>query len=103
VAILTYVIAHDLLGLDDTRLAAVAGCFVAAGLTFGMLFEDWLSGRLSTYAERAALLILTLALAALLAVVLGAIAHALPLALVGRDEWVEHVGLTADMICPGVQ
>jgi hypothetical protein len=93
--ILTYVVADDLLGLDDTRVAAVAGCFVAAGLMFGMLFEDWLSGRLSTYAERAALLVLTLALAALLAVVLGVTADALPLAQVSPDEWVEHAALNA--------
>jgi hypothetical protein len=92
---LTYVVAHDLLGLDDTRVAAGAGCFVAAGLMFGMLFEDWLSGRLSTYAERASLLVLTLALAALLAVVLGVTATALPLARVGPDEWVEHAALNA--------
>jgi hypothetical protein len=65
------------------------------GVAFGMLFEDWLSGRLSTHAERAALLVLTLALAALLAVVLGATADALPLARVGPDEWVEHAALNA--------
>ena len=62
---------------------------------FGMLFEDWLSGRLSTYPERAALLVLTLALAALLAVVLGATADAMPLARVSPDEWVEHAALNA--------
>jgi hypothetical protein len=93
--ILSYVVAHDLLKLDDARVAAVAGCFVAAGLMFGMLFEDWLRGRLSTYAERAALFVLTLALAALLAVVLGTTADALPLARVGPDEWVEHAALNA--------
>jgi hypothetical protein len=93
--ILTYVVAHDLLGVDDTRVAAVAGCVVAAGLMLGMLFEDWLSGRLSTYAERAALLVLTLALAVLLALVLGATADAIPLARVGPDEWVEHAALNA--------
>jgi hypothetical protein len=90
----TYVVAHDLLELDDTRIAAVAGCLVAAGLTFGMLFEDWLRGRVSRYAERAALLVLTLALA-VLAGALGATADALPLTRVGPDEWVEHAALNA--------
>jgi hypothetical protein len=51
--LLTYLVAHELLGVDDARLAAVAGCFVAAGLLLGMLFEDWLTGS-------AALLVLTL-------------------------------------------
>jgi hypothetical protein len=92
--VLTYVIAHER-GLDDARVAAVAGCLVVAGLVFGMLFEDWLSGRLSTHAERAMLLVLTLALAALLAIVLGATADALPLARVRPDEWVEHAALNA--------
>jgi hypothetical protein len=93
--VLTCVIAHDLLGLDDARVAAVASCLVVAALVIGMLLEDWLSGRLSTHAERAALLVLTLALAALLAVVLGATADALPLARVRPDEWVEHAALNA--------
>jgi hypothetical protein len=51
--LLTYLVAHELLGVDDARLAAVAGCFVAAGLLLGMLFEDWRTGS-------AALLVLTL-------------------------------------------
>jgi hypothetical protein len=90
--ILTYVIAHELLGLDTARIAAVAGCFVAAGLLFGMLFDDWLAG-LAARVERAALLLATLALSALLAGALSATADALHVA--RADEWVEHASLNA--------
>jgi hypothetical protein len=86
---LSYVIGHELVGVDDARIAALAGCFIAAGLVFGMLFEDWLSGR----AERAPLLVLTLMLTALLAVVLGAIADALHV--IRADDWVEHASVNA--------
>jgi hypothetical protein len=37
--IVTYLVARRLLGLDAPRIAALAGCFIAAGLVFGMLLE----------------------------------------------------------------
>ena len=93
--ILTYVAAHSLLGLDSTRVAALAGCFVAAGLLFGMLFEDWLHGRLGPHGERATLLVLTLALAVVLAVALGAAVDAAGVRPPHAQDWVEHASLNA--------
>ncbi|GAA5014012.1 hypothetical protein [Actinopolymorpha pittospori] len=93
--ILSYVAACDLLGLDSTRVAALAGCFVAAGLLFGMLFEDWLHGRLGPRGERATLLVLTLALAVVLAVALGAAVDAVGVRPPHAQEWVEHASLNA--------
>jgi hypothetical protein len=81
--LLTYLVARK---LGDARLAALAGCVIAGGLLVGMLFEDWLS-------SRAALLGWTLALAALLAVLLDAAAHALHIT--RADDWVEHASLNA--------
>jgi hypothetical protein len=92
--ILTYIVAHRLLGFEADRIAAVAGCFIAAGLVFGMLFEDWL-GRLSPRVERAALLVATLALTAVLAIGLSAIAHSLQFTEITADDWVEHAALNA--------
>jgi hypothetical protein len=92
--ILTYLVGRMLLGLDAVRIAAVAGCFIAAALVFGMLLEDWL-GHLTSAVERAALLLATLTLTALLAVVLEVIAEALPLTRVNADDWVEHASLNA--------
>ena len=65
--IVSYLVMRELLGLTPSRIAALSGCFIAAGLLFGMLLEGWL-GNLSPTVERAALLLATLALAALLAV-----------------------------------
>lgn len=92
--VLTYVIARRLLGLDPARISAVAGCFIAAGLVFGMLFEDWLSDR-APGVRRATLLAGTLALSAALMAVLSALAGVLRLTHVGADDWVEHAALNA--------
>jgi hypothetical protein len=92
--IITYVIAHRLLGFEAVRIAAVAGCFIAAGLVFGMLFEDWLA-TLTPRVERASLLLVTLALAAVLAVVLTAVAHTMRFTGITADDWVEHAALNA--------
>jgi hypothetical protein len=92
--ILTYIIAHRLMGLEAARIAAVAGCFIAAGLVFGMLLEDWFA-HLSVRVERATLLLATLILTALLAVGLSAIAHTLQFTEVSADDWVEHASLNA--------
>jgi hypothetical protein len=90
----TYVVAHRLLGFDAVRIAAVAGCFIAAGLVFGMLFEDWLGG-LSPRLERTALLAATIALTAVLAIGLSAVARGLHFTDLTADDWVEHAALNA--------
>jgi hypothetical protein len=92
--VLTYVIARRLLGLDPARISAVAGCFIAAGLVFGMLFEDWLSDR-APGVRRATLLAGTLVLSAALMAVLTAVAGVLRLTHVSADDWVEHASLDA--------
>jgi hypothetical protein len=92
--ILSYLVAHLLLGLEAARIGAVAGCLVAAGLLFGMLFEDWF-GRLGAALERGTLLIATLGLTALLGVVLTAVARTVHLTQISADDWVEHVALNA--------
>ena len=85
--VLTYFLAHEVLGVGPEPLAAFAGCFVAAGLLFGMLFEGWL--------DRVATVVAALALAALLALTLHAIAEGLSFTRASADEWVTHVGLNA--------
>jgi hypothetical protein len=92
--ILTFFIAHRLMGFETTRIAAVAGCFIAAGLVFGMLLEDWLAP-LGARTERATLLLATLALTAVLAIALTAVARSLPLVGISADDWVEHAALNA--------
>ena len=93
--IVSYLVMRELLGLTPSRIAALGGCFIAAGLLFGMLLEGWL-GNLSPTVERAALLLATLALAALLAVGLQAIAtRAMHLTQSAGDDWVGHAALNA--------
>ena len=93
--VLTFLAAHELLGIDSSRLAAVAGCFVAASLLLGMLVEGWADRLLRPAAARAVILLATLASAALLAVLLGAAAETLPLTRVTTDEWLEHAARNA--------
>jgi hypothetical protein len=92
--IATYLVARELLGLDAPRIAALAGCFIAAGLVFGMLLEGWSVGRTAGI-RRVALLSATLALAAVLLVVLGTLARPLHLGHASADDWVEHAALDA--------
>jgi len=93
--IVSYLFLRELLGLTPSRIAALSGCFIAAGLLFGMLLEGWL-GNLGATAERITLLLATLALAALLAVALQAIAsRALHLTQSRADDWVGHATLNA--------
>jgi hypothetical protein len=89
--ILAFIVAGEFLGIDAAQIRAVAGCFIAAGLLAGMLFEGSFSGR----AERPLLLLATVALAALLAVALFAFARTMQFTRVGMDEWVEHASLNA--------
>jgi hypothetical protein len=85
--VLTYLVAHELAGLSPEPLAAFAGCFVAAGLLFGMLFEGWL--------DRVATAVAALVLAALIAWALHAVAEGLQFTRASADDWVTHVGLNA--------
>ena len=88
---LTYLLAHEVGGVDPADIAAAAGAFVAAGLLLGMLFEDWLQDRLGDLATLGAVVVLAAALALLL---WGYAA--------GRDwtrgsaaDWVGHAALNA--------
>ena len=93
--IVSYLVLRELLGLTPARIAALGGCFIAAGLLFGMLLEGWL-GNLSPTVERATLLLVTLALAALLAFGLQALAtRAMHLTQSAAEEWVGHAALNA--------
>ena len=87
--ILSYLVAHELLGVGTARIAAVSGCFIAAGLLLGMLFEDWNPN------GRTTILVLTLALTALLAIVLGAIADTMHFTRARETSRVEHAALNA--------
>lgn len=92
--IVTYLVLHEVLGLTPAQISALGGCFIAAGLSLGMLFEGWLSNP-DLRVERATLLVATLVLAALLTVVLRASADALHLEGTSADEWVTHAALNA--------
>jgi hypothetical protein len=91
--LLTYVVVRALLGVDAVRTAAVAGCFVAAGLVTGMLFDGGL-GDPKTRA-RLRVVLTTAALTAVLVLVLDAIARTLHFTEVRAGEWVEHAALDA--------
>jgi hypothetical protein len=92
--ILSYVVLHGLLGIGVVRTAALGGCFIAAGLLFGMLLEGWFAD-LAAPVERALLLLATLALTVVLAVGLDAAAGTLSLTRVSADDWVQHASLNA--------
>ncbi|MGD9989175.1 hypothetical protein [Pseudonocardia sp.] len=89
--ILTYLLARGVLGLEASWIGALAGCFIAAGLTLGMLFEDTITGR----GARPLLLLATLALTALLAAGLAGLAETMQFTRAGTDEWIEHAALNA--------
>ena len=86
--IVSYLVLRQLLELTPSRIAALSGCFIAAGLLIGMLFEGWLS-------NRAALLVITLTLTAVSAVALQATAGAMQLTHSAADDWVGHATLNA--------
>jgi hypothetical protein len=86
--LLTFAVAHDLAGVPTATLTAVGGCYIAAGLVIGMLFERWPRSR---PAVAAAVLALTVALF----VLLSAYAGTLDWDRATAEEWVAHVGLNA--------
>jgi hypothetical protein len=86
--VLTHVVAHRWAGVPDSTLTALAGCYIAAGLLLGILFEGWLRSHLAVAAA-------TLALTVLLAAVLGWYAGTLAFTRSTGEEWVAHAGLNA--------
>jgi hypothetical protein len=93
--VLTYLVAHDVMADGSGRLAAVAGCFVAAGLLLGMQFEGWLQPHLGSGAERLVTLLAALALAGILATALRGLTGAMHFERATADEWVAHTSLAA--------
>jgi hypothetical protein len=89
----TVVLAHTILGLEPARISAVAGCFIAAGLLFGMLLDGRIRARAG--ARHIELLVATLALTAVLAVGLEAVARLMDFTVIGSDDWVEQASLNA--------
>jgi hypothetical protein len=92
--VLTVVLVRGVLGIGAARTTAVAGCFIASGLLFGMLLEGWLGDRAPRW-ERVALLVATLGLTALMAAALFSVAGLLHLDRVSADDWVAHASLNA--------
>jgi hypothetical protein len=90
----TYAVVRLLLGVGPVRTAAVAGCFVAAGLVTGMLLDGWLADR-EERVRRTALLLATAVITAALALALDAIARTMQFTSVTADDWVEHAALDA--------
>jgi hypothetical protein len=82
-------------GAEPGAVSAAAGSFVAAGLLYGMLFEGVLRDRLPAATERAVLLAVALASAALLDVALRAYAGTVAWTRASADEWVTHATLNA--------
>jgi hypothetical protein len=90
----TYLVLRDLAELQPTTIAAVCGCVVTAVLVVAMLFEGWPAGRLSPAAGR----VLTLALVAVVAVilnrVLAAYADTVPWVKATPNDWVTTAALS---------
>jgi hypothetical protein len=82
-------------GLDPGAVSAAAGCVVAAGLLYGMLFEGFLRDRLPAATERVVLLALTAVSAVVLDAALGAYADTVTWTRGSADDWVTHASLNA--------
>ena len=82
-------------GVDPGAVSAAAGCVVAAGLLYGMLFEGLLRDRLPAATERAVLLGLTVVTAAVLDLALRGYAGTVAWTRGSPDEWVTHASLNA--------
>ncbi|GHH83719.1 hypothetical protein GCM10018793_46490 [Streptomyces sulfonofaciens] len=94
-ALPTYALIHGPGGVSPAVLNAAAGCFVAAGLTIGMLFEGIFRRRTHPVPERLATLLCTLILAAALYASLTAYADTLDWTRPTSQEWVGHAALNA--------
>jgi hypothetical protein len=86
--VLTYAVVHGLAGVPESTLTAVGGCYIAAGLVIGILFEGWLR-------SRAVVAAVVLTLTALLYVLLSWFAATLDWSRATAEEWVAHAGLNA--------
>jgi hypothetical protein len=82
-------------GVDPGAVSAAAGCVVAAGLIYGMLFEGFLRDRLPAATERVVLLALTVVTAGLLDLALHGYAGTVAWTRASPDEWVTHASLNA--------
>jgi hypothetical protein len=82
-------------GVDPGAVSAAAGCVVAAGLLYGMLFEGFLRDRLPAATERAALLGLTMVTAVVLDLALHGYAGTVGWTRGTPDDWVTHASLNA--------
>ena len=82
-------------GVDPGAVSAAAGCVVAAGLLYGMLFEGFLRDRLPAATERTALLGLTAVTAVVLDFALRWYAGTVGWTRGTPDDWVTHASLNA--------
>ncbi|MFI6083381.1 hypothetical protein ACIBBB_20770 [Streptomyces sp. NPDC051217] len=94
-SLLTYVLVHGPGDVGPATVNAAGGCFVAAGLTVGMLFEGVFRDRLRPGRERLATLAASLILAAALYAALTAYADTLDWTKPTSQEWVGHTALNA--------
>ncbi|GGJ74935.1 hypothetical protein GCM10011583_03020 [Streptomyces camponoticapitis] len=93
--LLTYVLVHGPGDVSPDAVNAAAGCFVAAGLTVGMLFEGVFSPHLGPARERVATLAASLILGAALYAALTAYADTLDWTKPTSQDWVGHTALNA--------
>jgi hypothetical protein len=91
----TFLICQGGLGIDSHWLGAAAGCFIAAGLIAGMLFDGAFSTTFGAGGERAALLVAVLALGAGFELGLHAIGTGFHFTRATPNAWVEQATLNA--------
>ena len=94
-ALLSYALAHGACGVRPAAVNAAAGCFVAAGLIVGMLFEGVFRPHMGAVPERLASLACSLVLAAALYALLTAYADGRHWAEPSSQDWVGHAALNA--------
>jgi hypothetical protein len=91
----TFLLCQGALGIDSHWLGAAAGCFIAAGLSAGMLFDGAFSMIFRAGAERPALLAAVFALGAGFELGLHAIATRFHFTRATPNAWVEQATLNA--------
>jgi hypothetical protein len=94
-ALLCYALAHGAGGVRPAAVGAAAGCFVAAGLIAGMLFEGVFRPHMGAAPERLLCLACTLVLGAALYALLTAYADGRHWTEPGSQDWVGHAALNA--------
>lgn len=93
--LLTYALVHGPGDVAPSAVNAAAGCFVAAGLTVGMLFEGVFRPHLRPAPERVATLAATLVVATALYTLLTAYVGTLDRTEPTGAQWVGHTALNA--------